>query len=135
MEENYDVENEEIINIPKIMSLSDLLSEEKKLKLNKQKTRNLSISSVNSYLSYNDLNDNEKFNKNDIIDKNIRNRHSNSITSRSSLDEKNKKVTFTNVEVIRVKNYKRYNKLNTSKKNEEEEIKNNNSSDFNCILF
>ena len=135
MEENYDVENEEIINIPKIMSLSDLLSEEKKLKLNKQKTRNLSISSVNSFLSYNDLNDNEKFNKNDIIDKNIRNRHSNSITSRSSLDEKNKKVTFTNVEVIRVKNYKRYNKLNTSKKNEEEEIKNNNSSDFNCILF
>ena len=135
MEENYDVENEEIINIPKIMSLSDLLSEEKKLKLNKQKTRNLSISSVNSFLSYNDLNDNEKFNKNDVVDKNIRNRHSNSITSRSSLDEKNKKVTFTNVEVIRVKNYKRYNKLNTSKKNEEEEIKNNNSSDFNCILF
>ena len=134
MEENYDVENEEIINIPKIMSLSNILSEEKKLKLKKDRTRNLSFSGIHSFLSVIDLKANHKFNKTDTFDKNIKNRH-NSITYRPSINEKNKKVTFTNVEVIRVKNYKKYNKLNSSKKKEEEEININNNSGFNCILF
>ena len=41
-----------------------------------------------------------------------------------------KKVRFAKVEIIGVKNYKRYNKLNAIKKNDIEEQK-----DSNCILF
>ncbi len=51
--------------------------------------------------------------------------------SMGSIHEKIKKVTFSTVEIIRIENFKRYNKMNTLKKNE-----NNILSTFsNCILF
>ena len=48
------------------------------------------------------------------------------------MNDKLKKVTFSTVEIIRVANYKKYNKLNTIKKNV-----NNNSwiGDQNCFIF
>ena len=63
---------------------------------------------------------------------NIKYEDSNSTTSKSSMNDKLKKVTFSTVEIIRVANYKKYNKLNTIKKNV-----NNNSwiSDQNCLIF
>ena len=48
-----------------------------------------------------------------------------------SINDKIKKVTFSTVEIIRIENFKRYNKMNTLKKNE-----NNILSTFsNCKLF
>ena len=50
--------------------------------------------------------------------------------SEGSINDKIKKVTFTTVEIIRVDNYKKYNKLNTSKKNENY----NSFIDDNCAI-
>ena len=133
MTENFEVENEGEMNIAKIMKLSNKLSHEKKLKLDNHKRRRLSSSSVDSIFSDKKLNEIDNLNNSAIIDKNkiyIKSEDNNSTTSKSSINDKIKKVTFSTVEIIRVKNYKRYNKLNTAKKNEEE-----NNSDFNCILF
>ena len=66
----------------------------------------------------------DKFNTTIKINKykiNLKNKDINSTTtklSNGSANDKIKKVTFSTVEIIRVKNYKKYNKLNTSKKNE-----------------
>ena len=79
--------------------------------------------------------DSSKLNSSIIYDSNkisLKNEDNNSTKSKSPIkDDKIKKVTFSSVEVIRVKNFKRYNKLNTAKKNEEEV-----DDDYNnCILF
>ena len=50
--------------------------------------------------------------------------------SEVSINDKIKKVTFTTVEIIRVDNYKKYNKLNTSKKKENY----NSFIDDNCTI-
>ena len=51
--------------------------------------------------------------------------------SMGSINDKIKKVTFSTVEIIRIKNFKRYNKMNTYKNNENIDT----SNDSNCILF
>ena len=48
-----------------------------------------------------------------------------------SINDKIKKVTFTTVEIIRVENYKKYNKLNTTKKNENY----NSFKEDNCAII
>ena len=63
----------------------------------------------------------------------------NSITTTTSYGEKSvKKVTFSTIEIIRVENYKKYNKiLNFSKKlikKNMEEV-NKNKKDSNCLIF
>ena len=79
--------------------------------------------------------DNEILNNTVRYDKykyNIKSEDSNSTTSKSSMNDKLKKVTFSTVEIIRVANYKKYNKVNTIKKN----INNNTwLTEQNCIIF
>ena len=60
------------------------------------------------------------------------NRDINSTTTKTSEEpnDKIKKVTFSTVEIIRVFSYKKYNKLNTSKKNENY----NSFIDDNCTI-
>ena len=48
-----------------------------------------------------------------------------------SVNDKIKKVTFSTVEIIRIENYKKYNKINTIKKNEE----NISINESNCTIF
>ena len=135
MKINYDEDdNEGKINIPKVMKLSNKTFLYKKMKLDSYRKNNLSNISVNSFLSDTNYDNNDKLNNTVIIDKNkffLKNEDNNSTTSKSSMNDKIKKVTFSTVEIIRVKNYKRYNKLNTAKKNEN----NNNSFDINCTIF
>ena len=134
MKINYNEDdNEGEINIPKVMKLSNKSFLYKKMKLDNYRKNNLSNISVNSFLSDTNYDNNDKLNNTVIIDKNkffLKNEDNNSTTSKSSMNDKIKKVTFSTVEIIRVKNYKRYNKLNTAKKNEEVENEFN-----NCILF
>ena len=82
-----------------------------------------------------DIIDNDILNNTVRYDKykyNIKSDDSNSTTSKSSINDKFKKVTFSTVEIIRVANYKKYNKLNTIKKNV-----NNYSwlTEQNCFIF
>ena len=135
MKINYNEDdNEGEINIPKVMKLSNKSFLYKKMKLDNYRKNNLSNISVNSFLSDTNYDNNDKLNNTVIIDKNkffLKNEDNNSTTSKSSMNDKIKKVTFSTVEIIRVKNYKRYNKLNTAKKNEN----NNDSFDINCTIF
>ena len=112
---------------------------EKKLEYIDHKRKHISSTNLQELLSCDIINDNDednnKINSTITYDKNkfyFKNEdNSNSTTSKSSSNDlKIKKVTFSTVEIIRVKNYKRYNKLNTAKKNEEVENEFN-----NCILF
>ena len=135
MKINYNEDdNEGEINIPKVMKLSNKSFLYKKMKLDNYRKNNLSNISVNSFLSDTNYDNNDKLNNTVIIDKNkffLKNEDNNSTTSKSSMNDKIKKVTFSTVEIIRVKNYKRYNKLNTAKKNENY----NDSFDINCTIF
>ncbi len=139
MEEDFEEVNEGTINVPKIMNLSNKTLIEKKLEYIDHKRKNVSSTNLQELLSCDIINDNDednnKINTTITYDKNkfwFKNEdNSNSTTSKSSSNDlKIKKVTFSTVEIIRVKNYKRYNKINTAKKNEEVE------DEFNkCILF
>ena len=135
MKINYNEDdNEGEINIPKVMKLSNKSFLYKKMKLDSYRKNNLSNITVKSFLSDTNYDNNDKLNNTVIIDKNkffLKNEDNNSTTSKSSMNDKIKKVTFSTVEIIRVKNYKRYNKLNTAKKNEN----NNDSFDINCTIF
>ena len=136
-------ENEGTINVPKVMKITNKTLVEKRLELKTHKRRSESTTFLPSLLlcenlDYNEIdNENDKLNTSIIYDKNkiwLKNEDNNSSTSKSSLNDdkpKIKKVTFSTVEIIRVKNYKRYNKLNTAKKNEEEIDDNFN----NCAIF
>ena len=57
---------------------------------------------------------------------------SNSTTPISSNNEKIKKVTFSTVSIIRIKNYKRYNKLNSYRS---DEVRNNWDKTEGCNIF
>ena len=134
-----DIENEGIINHPNADTSSMTFFKNKKILS--------SLISINS-LSPHDLNDFPILTENlfdfeektDINEGNmekkidIKNADINSATTKSSLEPMNdkiKKVTFSTVEIIRIENYKKYNKMNIIKKNEN----NNTSSDNNCMLF
>ena len=138
MEEDYESDNEGvIINTPKIMTLSYKSSIDKKFNSEDYKKFSLSDKKISSFLLDNDndnFDKNEKKNKSLIIDKNkffMKNDDNNSTTSKSSINDKIKKVTFSTIEIIRVKNFKRLNKLNSAPKNEEI----HESDNTNCIIY
>ena len=124
MEEEYKEESEGIVNTPKVM------------KLTTSKTLNTYLS-IDQYkkVSYSSKNI-KPFKLNPLI-----NKRNSDITLKSNKLKKNsasispqkkkKTVSFSRVQVVRVKNYKKYNKLNTSPKNEE----NIDTDSYNCILF
>jgi len=136
MEEECQPETEGVINIPKVMKLSSISLIDKKLRLKGYKKKSISSTNLPTLFLYDDnFDDSSKLNSSIIYDSNkisLKNEDNNSTKSKSPIkDDKIKKVTFSSVEVIRVKNFKRYNKLNTAKKNEEEV-----DDDYNnCILF
>ena len=137
MEADCEEENEGKINTPKVMNISCQSLSDKKSKLDGCEKKFFSTKSVNSLFSDNSCYEDEKLNNTVIIDKNkffLKNDDNNSTTSQSSMNDKIKKVTFSTVEIIRVKNYKRYNKINTAKKNEEEKNINSNPY-YGCVLF
>ena len=121
--DNYETEigYEGKINIPNITISTNRFFKEKALKFSL-----LRINSVQTNESLNLSNDHidDKFDTTIKINKhkiNLKNKDINSTTtnlSNGSANDKIKKVTFSTVEIIRVQNYKKYNKLNTSKKNE-----------------
>ena len=137
-EDYYESDNEGvIINTPKIMTLSYKSSIDKKFNSEDYKKFSLSDKKISSFLLDNDndnFDKNEKKNKSLIIDKNkffMKNDDNNSTTSKSSINDKIKKVTFSTIEIIRVKNFKRLNKLNSAPKNEEI----HESDNTNCIIY
>jgi hypothetical protein len=137
MEEDFEEENEGIINMPKVMTLSNKSLSDKNIEILSHKRKNINNSNLQQLLLCNkfDNNVNDKLSSSLAYEKSkiwLKNEDiTNSTTSKSSMnEEKIKKVTFSTVEIIRVKNYKRYNKINTIKKNEEDESELN-----NCILF
>ena len=94
----------------------------------------LNISNISRDLKYKDFNiKKNKTMKNEKYKYNIKTEDVNSITTKSSINYKLKKVTFSTVEIIRVTNYKRYNKFNSYKRADF-----NNFSWFyhkNCFIF
>ena len=134
-----EIENEGITNFPH--------TENKPLKFFYNTKINSSIMKINSLipddlsdfpiLTEDFFNSEDKFNLIQSIPENklnIKNDDINSATTKISVgsnEEKIKKVTFSIVEIIRVENYKKYNKLNIFKKNDN----NNTTSDNECRLF
>ena len=135
-ENEFGDENEGEINIPKVLNLShkfslDKLDNENRidnaLEKKRTKTKSVHIKNASSYFQ-NKYFIKEKLNNTDIVDKNKLYIKEEANQSRNSA--KIKKVRFAKVEIIGVKNYKRYNKLNAIKKNDNEVQENS-----NCILF
>ena len=136
MEEDYESDNERvIINTPKIMTFSNKSSIDKTINSDEYKKISLSDKRITPFLLDSDnFNEHEKKNKTVIIDKNkffLKNDDNNSTTSKSSINDKIKKVTFSTVEIIRVKNFKRLNRLNSVPKNEEV----NEPDNTNCTIY
>jgi len=132
MDEFSDEEgNEGIVNTPKVMVLTSSISNEiSPLKLDIDNYRQKSGSSKN-IISFkldpiHNINDNRLSNKKSKF-------YKKSSTSQSPDDKKKKTVSFSSVQVYRIKNYKKFNKLNTSKVNED--INNGEPNSENCILF
>ena len=134
-----EIEDEGKINIPKIYT---------PIKFINNKIINTSFNKINSLELLNNRNNfpslygnfftpDDKLNFTARKDKNklcLKNEDFTSTTTKfstGSINDKIKKVTFSTVEIIRVENYKKYNKLNTIKKNEI----NNVSMENNCILI
>ena len=135
-ETEFGDENEGKINIPKVLNLShkfslDKLDNENRLdntfETKRAKTKSMHNKTPSSTFQ-NKYFINDKLNNNDIIGKNKLYINTEANPSRNST--KIKKVRFAKVEIIGVKNYKRYNKLNAIKKNDNEVQENS-----NCILF
>ena len=135
-ETEFGDENEGKINIPKVLNLShkfslDKLDNENRIdnaiETKRTKTKSVHFKNSQSYFQ-NKYFIKEKLSNNDIVDKNKFYKKEEVNKSRNSA--KIKKVRFAKVEIIGVKNYKRYNKLNAIKKNDNEIQENS-----NCILF
>ena len=134
--DNYEteIEYEGKINIPNITINTNKFFKEKANKFSL-----LRINSVQTDESSNLSNDHieDKFDSTIKINKNkinLKNKDINSTTTKlstGSVNDKIKKVTFSTVEIIRVKNYKKYNKLNTSKKNENNSF----NLDDKCAIY
>ena len=77
---------------------------------------------------YDKLNDTVKIKK---YKYNLKTEDNNSVTTKSTINDKFKKVTFSTVEIIRIANYKQYNKLNTIKIPEDNYFK----GDEICMIF
>ena len=129
-------ETEGIINnIPNSINLSNKFQSEPSPKHFRQYSLTLNSLNIPTILSAKDFKNNDNFNNTVRLDKykyQFKFEDSNSTTTKSSINDKLKKVTFSTVEIIRVKNYKKYNRLNSIKKNE-----NNNGflTEDNCSIF
>ncbi len=132
-----EVEDEGIINIPRTNSqkmkffnkiLDPSIIRQNSLKFDNNNHAPLLRLNFNQP---NQINFNQKFEKNKLS---LKNEDLNSATtkiSNGSTNEKIKKVTFSTVEIIRVENFKKYNKLKIIKKS----INNNTSLDSICKIF
>ena len=132
----------EINNIPKTINVSKrFLSRNyspknyKTILYNYYSSRNVN-NSINK-INYRNI---PKINKSiDTIELNkykikLKRTESNSTTSISSNNEKIKKVTFSTIEIIRIQNYKKFNRLNSYKTDEIQKA-NHNYDDNNCSIF
>ena len=92
MEEDCEIENEGIINRPKIMKLSSLSFMNKKYKLDDKKRKNSNSTNISSIFLDNDSEDNnEQLNNTIIIDQNkffFKNEDNNSTITKSQINEK-----------------------------------------------
>ena len=117
------IEEGKINNIPKTINASYRLLNNSTKKDQRNSINNVPINKIN----------NKMFIKNYISK--LKSVGSNSTTSINSNNDKIKKVTFSTVEIIRIKNYKQFNKLNSyladEKKNKSIKIKNN---EMCCII-
>ena len=135
-ENELDIDEGFINKIPTSINISNKFLSESKFCLKHCRKNSIVINRLNipNKLFEKDF-DNEILNNTVRYDKykyNIKSEDSNSTTSKSSMNDKLKKVTFSTVEIIRVANYKKYNKVNTIKKN----INNNTwLIEQNCIIF
>ena len=138
--ENDELETESetegiINNIPNSINLSNKFQSESSPKHFRQYSLTLNSLNIPTILSAKDFKNNDNFNNTVRLDKykyQLKFEDSNSTATKSSINDKLKKVTFSTVEIIRVKNYKKYNRLNSIKKNE-----NNNGllTEDNCSIF
>ena len=137
METEADIEYEGRIKIPEITIKPTIFSKESSInyhiiRINTSPKPKESISNFTDVC--NEIQINDKLNLTTKIDR-FRmdyNRDINSTTTKTSEDpnDKIKKVTFSTVEIIRDFSFKKYNKLNTSKKNENY----NSFIDDNCTI-
>ena len=134
-----EIESEGIINnIPKSINISNKFASEKRPKSVHFRVNSLDL---NKNIFLNKLSDKE-FQSDDDLNRTIKIQSSkynfkiednNSTASKSSSEDKLKKVTFSTVQIIRVANYKKYNKVNTIKRNENNNS--NQSDEEKCIVF
>ena len=117
------IEEGKVNNIPKTINVSYRLINNSAKTDQRNSINNIPINTIN----------NKMFIKNYISK--LKSVGSNSTTSINSNNDKIKKVTFSTVEIIRIKNYKQFNKLNSyltdEKRNKSSKIKNN---EMCCII-
>ena len=117
------IEEGKINNIPKTINVSYRLINNSTKTDQRNSINNIPINTIN----------NKMFIKNYISK--LKSVGSNSTTSINSNNDKIKKVTFSTVEIIRIKNYKQFNKLNSyltdEKRNKSCKMKNN---EMCCII-
>ena len=138
--ENDELETESetegiINNIPNSINLSNKFQTESSPKHFRQYSLTLNSLNIPTVLSAKDFKNNDNFNNTVRLDKykyQLKFEDSNSTATKSSINDKLKKVTFSTVEIIRVKNYKKYNRSNSIKKNE-----NNDGllTEDNCLIY
>ena len=136
METESETEYEGAIKVPELIIKQTIFSKEKNLNNTFHRIKTLPTSQFNFYnLPTKNPMEEDKFNctlRNEKF--RLNNKYINSINtklSNGSTNDKIKKVTFSTVEIIRVQNYKKYNKLNTIKRNENY----NSIIDNNCIIL
>ena len=117
------IEEGKVNNIPKTINVSYRLINNSAKTDQRNSINNIPINTIN----------NKMFIKNYISK--LKSVGSNSTTSINSNNDKIKKVTFSTVEIIRIKNYKQFNKLNSylteEKRNKSSKMKNN---EMCCII-
>ena len=117
------IEEGKVNNIPKTINVSYRLINNSVKTDQRNSINNIPINTIN----------NKMFIKNYISK--LKSVGSNSTTSINSNNDKIKKVTFSTVEIIRIKNYKQFNKLNSyltdEKRNKSCKMKNN---EMCCII-
>ena len=139
--ENYENTSENIPNIPKTATQNENLNNNNinnNLKSSFYKKNTLCFDTKNNFhfLKEKDIQPKDKYNLAEKLDKNKFNLNediNSETTSTKSLNDKIKikKVTFSTIEIIRVEKYKKHNKLNSIKKNDNYK----DSLNTNCILF
>ena len=135
----YNNETEEgIVNIPKAMNITNQFFTFQKPKniFFRQNSISSNMMKTPFILKEKDFVNRDILNKTTKIDKyrfNMKIEDNISTTTKDSNYDKIKKVTFSTVEIIRVENYKKYNKLNYIKKVENENI--NESYYKICSIF